>query len=154
MLGLSSAINTNRGYAPAERFRQRLRSAGTSLGTVTDITGFTLVQTSGTNGAQVIQSGDLRLTGTGHTSIQATVSPGTRYTCIVRAVGYQSGNRGQINIGNSVNDTTYHGSGNLTSESTQTAHFIPTQSTIYITVSSVGDNKWARYDNFSLKRKA
>ena len=154
MLGLSSAVNTNRGYAPAERFRQRLRSAGTELGTVTDITGFTLVQTSGTNGAQVIQSGDLRVTGTGYTSIQVRVCPGVRYTCIVRAVGYQSGNRGVINIGNSANDTTYHGSGNLNSESTQTAHFVPTQSTVYITVSSVTDNKWARYDNFSLKRKS
>jgi len=154
MLGLSSAVNTNRGYAPAERFRQRLRSAGTELGTVTDITGFTLVQTSGDNGAQVIQSGDLRVTGTGYTSIQVRVCPGVRYTCIVRAVGYQSGNRGVINIGNSANDTTYHGSGNLNSESTQTAHFVPTQSTIYITVSSVTDNAWARYDNFSLKRKA
>ena len=151
MLTIASSNHSNKGYSTGHRGRQLLLSAGKELGVVSDISAFTLAGTTG-NAAQAIQSEDLRVVGSGTTTIRIPLVPGVSYTFSIRAVGFQSGNRGQITVGNSAGDTTYHGSGNLTSESTQTGTFTPTQINVYFTVSSVVDNKWARYDNFSLQK--
>tara|TARA_R100000808_G_scaffold7825_1_gene22548 strand:+ start:3454 stop:3915 length:462 start_codon:yes stop_codon:yes gene_type:complete len=151
MLTIASSNHSNKGYSTGHRGRQLLLSAGNELGAITDISAFTLSGSTG-NAAQVIQSEDLRVVGTATTNIKIVLTPGVSYTFSIRAVGFQSGNRGQINVGNSAGDSTYHASGNLTSESTQTGTFTPTQANVYFTVSSVTDNKWARYDNFSLQK--
>ena len=152
MLGLTSAINMNRGYAPAEKTRQRALSNGKTLVAVADISDFTHVQTEGGNGAQAISSEDLRVTGTGYSYITSIVSPGTRYNFAAKVANWEGGGRGQINVGNSANDNTYGSTGTINSSNSFALSFLPTQTTIYFSFFAMIDNKYGNFDNISLKK--
>ena len=152
MLGLTSAINTNKGYAPAEKTRQRALSGGKTLIAITDISGFTHVQTSGDNGAQEIILEKLNATGTGYSYITSIVSPGTRYNFAAKVANWEGGGRGQINVGNSANDNTYGSTGTINSSNSFTLSFLPTQTTIYMSFFSMIDDKYGNFDTITLKR--
>ena len=168
MLGISSGINTDKGYAPGERFRERFHIGGTYnagsnpigfKGKEADYIGDFAESTDDdnfatTNSSISIYSATLRVSSSatnGYASIAFSTTVGVGYTVVVDVAGIQSGNAALVQIGNSAGAYALYNSGNVTSTATKTATFTATAKITYLTLRSKTNSKWINFDNISLK---
>ena len=168
MLGLGSSCNSEEGYAKGERYRERWNDHVDSYDVNTNPIGHDGWNYIGDFGADtdfddfVINNLDdpltrtpagLRLTGdgtNGNASIAFKTISGVSYTLSVD-VAPQAGSAGVVLIGTSAGDSTFHNSGNITSSATESDTFTATGSSTYLTIYNKTNNKYADYDNISLK---
>ena len=166
MLGLSSSVNSEEGYAKGERFRERWNDHVGTYHTSTNPIGFNgseyIGDFSSSSDANdfVASNADLSVTGdrfivdstsgNGYASIAFSTTIGVSYTLSVNLSSIEAGNAGIVQIGTSPADTSYHTSGNLTSTGPETDTFTPTTKNTYLTLLSKQSGKYVRYDNIRL----
>ena len=166
MLGLSSSVNSEEGYAKGERFRERWTDHVGTYNVVSNPIGFNgydyIGDFSSSSDANdfVASNADLSVTGdrfivdstsgNGYASIAFSTTIGVSYTLSVDVAVIESLNASIVQIGTSPADTSYHTSGNLTSTGPETDTFTPTTKNTYLTLRSKVSGKYVRYDNISL----
>jgi len=166
MLGLSSSVNSEEGYAKGERFRERWNDHVGTYHASTNPIGFNGGEyigdfSSSTDANDFVASNaDLSVFGgvfivdstssNGYASIAFSTFPGVSYTLSVGVSQIEGGNASIVQIGTSPADTSYHNSGNITSTGTETGTFTPTTTSTYLTLFSKVNAKYVRYDNISL----
>lgn len=172
-LGLACKINTIKGYAEAERFRELFldplggdydgssapgtdpfgRNGYVYAGDFSYAEAIDQWKTS--NSSIAIFSGALRIAASatnGYAYVAFNTTIGRSYTVSVDVTALQSGNAALVQIGTSAGAYAVYNSGNVTSAATKSTTFAATASHYFLSLRSKTNSKWANFDNISIKR--
>ena len=167
-LSLGLDIDNSKGYAEAEKYRERFHTGGTydastnpigRKGSEADYIGDFATSTDddnfvASNATLGITGGKFRVSSSatnGYGTISISTIPSVSYTLKVDVSAIQSGSAAIVKVGTSAGDHTHHNSGNLTSTGLQTITFTATSKQTYLTLYSKTSGKWVNFDDISFK---
>jgi len=171
MLGVSSSLSTEEGYAQGERWRERFHLPKGTYNDSTNPIGFGgkeqdyigdfASSSDGDNFTTVnsstsVSGGALRViagASNGYVHIAVQTVPGINYTFAVDANEIQGGTYAIMQVGTGAGDGTYYNSGNQNSAATYGGSFLSTQRIAVISLYSKTNGKYVAYDNISFKEK-